>query len=73
MAWLEKGVSVPRWSGIRHACHGPFAWIDEEGPVFVAAIMTGIDLHKGSHSAVAVSADERQVGSSQPTSPIPCA
>ena len=24
VAWLERGASVPRWSGIRHACHGPY-------------------------------------------------
>ena len=29
---------------------------------FLAAVMIGIDPHKGSHTAVAVSAGERQLG-----------
>ena len=62
VAWLERGASVPRWSGIRHACHGLLR-LDERGKAgFVAAAMMGIDPREGSHTAVAVSADERQPG-----------
>ena len=58
----RKRRERPRWSGIRHACHGPFR-LDERGKAgFVAAVMIGIDPHKSSHTAVAVSADERQLG-----------
>src|SRR5256714_10654456 len=54
--WLARKRCAPETTGIRHAAtvsHSP----GEEEPL-MAPVMIGIDPHKGSHTAVAIGADE---------------
>jgi transposase len=60
VVWLERGTNAQRRSGIRHARHGlsgsMWKWR------VLMAVMIGIDPHKGSHTAVAVTAAEQPLG-----------
>src|SRR5258708_2683854 len=59
VAWLKRGESASR-SVIRHARHvlcSPRAW-----SVLMAAVMIGVDPHKGSHTAVVIDAAEVPLG-----------
>src|SRR5260221_8919390 len=59
VAWLKRGASASR-SVIRHARHvlrSPRAW-----SVLMAAVMIGVDPHKGSHTAVVIDAAEVPLG-----------
>jgi len=47
---------------IRHACRGVLI-PSMRGKVLMVAVMIGIDPHKGSHTAVAISAAEQPLGS----------
>jgi transposase len=62
VAWLEKGAKPCR-SDIRGArCGLPMPARENERGLPVAAVMIGVDPHKGSHTAVAIDAAERQLG-----------
>ena len=65
VAWLERGASASR-SGIRHARHVPQLF-PRTGSMLMAAVMIGVDPHKGSlrheaHCCIARAAgrDERR-------------
>src|SRR6266478_1382654 len=59
VAWLERGANARR-SGIRHARHGPSPTMLKEW--LMAAVMIGVDPHKGSHTAVAIDGMEEPLG-----------
>jgi transposase len=59
VAWLKRGANAGR-SGIRHARHGPSPMMTKER--LMAAVMIGVDPHKGSHTAVAIGAAEEPLG-----------
>jgi hypothetical protein len=61
VAWLERGASAQRRSGIRHARRGLSNRLVTMWSVLIA-VMIGIDPHKGSHTAVAVGAAEEPLG-----------
>src|SRR5512146_1486382 len=52
VAWLERGATADR-SGIRHARHGSRRSSSGKGQS-MAAVMIGVDPHKGSHTAVVI-------------------
>src|SRR5260221_10833073 len=59
VAWLKRGANAGR-SEIRHARHGPSPMMTKER--LMAAVMIGVDPHKGSHTAVAIGAAEEPLG-----------
>jgi len=60
--WLKRGASARSgFSGIRHACRGSHQVTWEEEP-FMAGVMIGVDPHKASHTAVAISGAEEPLG-----------
>src|SRR5260221_13175066 len=59
VAWLKRGANAGR-SEIRHARHGPSPMMTKER--LMAAVMIGVDPHKGSHAAVAIGAAEEPLG-----------
>lgn len=75
LAWLSNDVPACRalpWRGskevrrdrpgIRHARHGPICRKSKGKGQVVTVVMIGVDPHKGSHTAVAVGADEQPAG-----------
>ena len=56
----SKEARRPAGPGIRHARHG-HTCVKGEGP-FMAAVMIGVDPHKGSHTAVAIGGAEEPLG-----------
>ena len=60
VAWLERGATADR-SGIRHARHGSRRNASGKGQS-MAAVMIGVDPHKGSHTAVVIDQAEMVLG-----------
>jgi hypothetical protein len=61
VVWLTRGVNAMEVSGIRRARHGLLPASTESG-IPMAAVMIGVDPHKASHTAVAISAAEEPLG-----------
>jgi transposase len=61
VAWLKRGASAMEVFGIRRARHGlcPHRWRES---IPMAAVMIGVDPHKASHTAVAISTAEEPLG-----------
>ena len=61
VVWLERGATADR-SGIRHARHGIPRLSSRGKGQLMAAVMIGVDPHKGSHTAVAIGTSEEVLG-----------
>src|ERR1700761_4865664 len=59
VAWLKRGASAHEVPGIRRARHGFAPEVREDA---MAVVMIGVDPHKASHTAVAISAAEEPLG-----------
>ena len=60
VAWLKRGASASEVLELGMPATVPSAEVKEDCPM--AVVMIGVDPHKGSHTAVAISADEEPLG-----------